>query len=320
MPAAMRLPCRAPALLALLLAAAPAAAQVSDADRATARALAQQGQEALESKAWAVAVERFGRADALVHAPTLMLGLARAEVGMGRWVAALEHYSRILREGVAPGSPPAWGKALQEAQKELAAFEPRVPAVLIEVKGAGAPTAKVSVDGTRVPAAALGVNRPVDPGRRTVRAEAEGYAPVEVVVDLGEGRIERVTLQIDQRVAAPPPLAPPPASPLKTIGFVGIGVGGAALVVGAIAGGMAMSKHGALASTCPNGHCTGQQSAIDSYNLVGGVSTAGFVAGGILVAAGVVLVLVAPKDPAPKEATVAPVIGAGFAGLQGRFR
>jgi hypothetical protein len=314
-------------LIAFLLLAAPAAAQVSDADRATARMLAQQGQEALESQDWAVAAERFARADALVHAPTLMLGQARAEVGRGRWIAALELYSRILREGVPAGSPAPWGKALQDAQKELAAFEPRVPAAVIELKGAGAATAKVSIDGTPVPAAAIGVNRPVDPGKRTLRAEAEGYAPVEVVMTFTERKVEKVTLQIDQPRATPSdasPPAPPPAapqsSPLKTIGFVGIGVGGAGLIMGAVTGAMALSKHGQLAQTCPNGHCTGQQSAIDSYNLVGNLSTAGFVAGGILAATGVVLVIVAPKDPAPKQAWLAPTIGAGYAGLQGMFR
>jgi hypothetical protein len=101
--------------------------------------------------------------------------------------------------------------------------------------------------------------------------------------------------------------------------LVGIAVGGAGLIVGAITGGIALSKHGALAQTCPNGHCTGQQSAIDSYNLMGGLSTGGFVAGGILAATGVVLVIVAPKD-APKEAWIVPAIGPGYAGLRGTFR
>jgi len=316
----------APSLvLAIVLLAAPAAAQVSNADRATARALAQQGQDALENKDWATAVERFSRADALVHAPTLMLALARAEVGQGSWVAALEHYSRIAREGVAPGSPPTWSKALQDAQKELAALEPRVPAVILRVEGAVG--ARVSLDGTPVPAAAIGVKRPVDPGKRTLRAEADGHLPAEVTVTLAEGQVETVTLQLEVAravppgVAPPPPLPPPPPghAPLKPIGFAGLGLGGAGLLMGAITGGLALGKHGALQKICPGGHCIDQQSAIDSYNLMGGLATAGFVAGGILAATGAVLVIAAPRDPPSEAVWIAPRIGLGSVGVEGRF-
>jgi hypothetical protein len=315
--------CTPSLLVALLLLAAPAAAEVSDADRATARMLAQQGQEALDAGDWATAAERFARADALVHAPTLLLALARAEVGQGRWLEALEHLHRIAREGVAPGAPLPWTRALQDAQKELTALEPRLPAAVIQLRGAGAPTARVTIDGVPVPAAALGINRPVDPGKRTLRAEAEGFVPVEVVVTFVEGTATPVPLVIDLPQpaphAAPPP--PPPAGrrSLAPIGFAGIGVGGAALLLGAVTGALALSKHGALASTCPGGHCTGQQSAIDSYDLMGTLSTAGFVAGGILAATGVVLVALPRSDPPPGEARVTPLVGPGFVGMRGSF-
>jgi hypothetical protein len=65
--------------------AAPAhAAEPSSADRATARTLAQQGYEALRDKQYAVAADRFSRANGLVRAPTLLRDLARAQVGLGR--------------------------------------------------------------------------------------------------------------------------------------------------------------------------------------------------------------------------------------------
>jgi hypothetical protein len=104
------------------------------------------------------------------------------------------------------------------------------------------------------------------------------------------------------------------------VGFAALGVGGAGLVAGAIAGGMALGKHGELAQICPEGHCTNQQSAIDSYNLAGTLSTAGFIAGGVLAATGVVLVIVAPREPSRSaQAWIAPVVGPGFAGARGSF-
>src|SRR3954447_24828622 len=92
--------------IALPLVITRAHADVPDADRATARELAEQGKEALDRRDFAVAEDRFRRADALIHAPTLLLGLARAEAGLGKFLAAQESYERILREGAAAGSPP----------------------------------------------------------------------------------------------------------------------------------------------------------------------------------------------------------------------
>src|SRR6266542_5174969 len=91
----------------LALAPVKASAEAPDADRTMARAMAEEGQDALERRDYRVAEDRFTRADALIHAPTLMLGLARAQAGLGKLVEAHESYQRILREGVKPGSPAA---------------------------------------------------------------------------------------------------------------------------------------------------------------------------------------------------------------------
>jgi hypothetical protein len=136
----------APLLVALSL-AAPAWADPSDADRATARALAQEGQSALEKQDFATAADRFARADALVHAPTLLLGRARALVGLGKLVEAQEAYERIVREGVAANAPAPFHVALEDAKKEVEAIAPRLAWVTISVRGADG--AAVTLDGTR---------------------------------------------------------------------------------------------------------------------------------------------------------------------------
>ena len=106
-------------ILALVLGASVARAEPSASDRATARVLADEAGEALDQKNYEVAADKFGRAEALVHAPSLLLGLARAQVGLRKFVEASENYQRIMREGVAPGAPPAFVKALHlEADTE----------------------------------------------------------------------------------------------------------------------------------------------------------------------------------------------------------
>jgi hypothetical protein len=101
---------------------------------------------------------------------------------------------------------------------------------------------------------------------------------------------------------------------------VGIGVGAAGLVMGAVTGGMAISKHNALGKACQGGHCPPDQfSSLDSYHLLANLADAGLIAGGVLAATGVVLVVAAPKPRPGREAWVAPVIGPGYVGAQGRF-
>ena len=92
-------------LVCAVLFTLPAWAEANEADRATARALALDGHDALKKKDYATAADRFSRADSLVHAPTLVVDWARALQGLGRFVEAHEKYELVLREGIPPGSP-----------------------------------------------------------------------------------------------------------------------------------------------------------------------------------------------------------------------
>src|SRR5580658_7740380 len=67
--------------------------------------------------------------------------------------------------------------------------------------------------------------------------------------------------------------------------------GGVGIATGAVAGVLAIGKHSTLAGECP-ADC--KQSDIDSYHAIGAISTAGFIAGGVLAGAGLVLILTAP--------------------------
>jgi hypothetical protein len=325
-------------LVGASLLASPAAADPSDADRATARALSVEAHRAFDRKDYAMAADRFARADALVHAPTLLLGVARAQAALGHLVAAQEAYSRIVREGVPPKAPPVFAKAVGDAKRELDALAPRVPGIVVVV--AGAPGAKVTIDGAEVPAAAVGVRRPVDPGTHVVAATADGFLATDKSVTVAERATLDVRLELRPApkpapapVAAPAPSPPPPQPPpppadppdrggaQRVAGFVALGLGVAGLGVGAVTGGLALGKHGELADACtlPGGKCPASAaSTLDAYGTLGTVSTIGFVAGGVLVAGGVTLLVTAPKR-APRDAWVAPVVGPAHVGLRGAF-
>ena len=332
------------AVAATLLLPGPAlAAGPSDADRATARALAAQGHQALDDGDYATAADRFARADALVHAPTLMLGLARAQAGLGKLVAANESLNRILREGVAPDAPKVFAEAVDNARKALAAIGPRLCWVTLTVSGAAGHEGdvKVLLDGAEVPSAAIGVPRAVDPGRHLAVVTLEGAGRAEATVSVTEGGSQTVLLVLKPEAGhtatttatagqrpepsnPPPPPPPPPASTSSTrmtLGFASLGVGGAGLIVGAVTGGLVLGMHGTLVAGCPQGRCPSDlQSKLDSYNHLGLASTVGFIAGGVLAGLGVVLVVTAPKNEKPMVGvTVIPTTGGGTFGAVGSF-
>jgi hypothetical protein len=328
------------ALLSAALLAQNASAEPSAADRATARTLAQEGQDALDAKRYSVSVDRFSRAEALVHAPTLLLGLARAQLGLGNLVEAQENYNRIIREGVASNAPRSWGKALADANKEVQTLSSRIPWVTINVNGPSAP--EVVVDTVAVPSASLGVRRAVNPGEHAIKASGEGYLPATKTITLGEGQSLSVTLDLEKAPAPPPPAptevaASTPAAPeapkptggaRKTLGFVALGVGGAGLITGAITGILAIQKHNTLNKVCSNGQCTQEifdlnKSTLNAYHAMTTTSTIGFIVAGVGVAAGTILLVTLPKSSSTQtganDGEVSAFIGWGSAGVKGTF-
>jgi hypothetical protein len=290
-----------PLVLAAWLTPGMAHALPSDADRATARALAREGYEAEKQGNYALAAERFVRAEALVPAPTLLLGLARAQVGLGKLVEAEETYQRILREGVQPGAPSPFAKALEDAKHEAPTLATRIAWVTVEVQGPATPM--VLVDGTAIPSAAFGVRRPYDPGPHTVHVSADGFAPADRAFVVAEGQAETVALAPSKLPDAPDPVepldapspAPPAAEPTPLgakLGIVALGLGGWGLLVGGVAGTLVLTKHASLSDVCPSGHCSPSESnELRQYDTLGTLSTAAIIGGACTAAAGVGLLL-----------------------------
>jgi hypothetical protein len=317
-----------------VLCARVALAAPTDSDRTTARELAREGYDALEQKNYAVAEDRFRRADALVHAPTTVVDHARALVGMGRLVEAYERYALAIREGVSSDAPASWKQAVSDAESEIEAVKPRLAWLVINIEGPKEPS--VTVDGREVPIASLGARRATDPGKRKVRVTADGFTSGGRIVMLKEGERQAITITLDRLEsvelpdAAPPPDAPSgqaaeSPSPLPWIAF---GIGGAGLAVGGVTGVMALGVRSDLADLCPSGECRPRdeseqarmQDDRSEYHTLGTVSGIGFGVGLAGVATGVVLLLTSPKAEVNANATsLTPVLGPGYVGIRGRL-
>ncbi|XYH92717.1 tetratricopeptide repeat protein [Sorangium sp. So ce1128] len=340
--------CSGLALGAPLTSAQPSrgSAQPSADDAAAALALGREGLEALEKKDYAAAAELFARADARYHAPTLVLGLARAQVGLGRLVAARETYQRIVHEGVPRGAPPHMAKAVEDAKQEMAALEARVPSILITVSGPADPT--VTLDGVPVAREALGQKRPVDPGEHTVRASASGYVAREMKLTIREGDAAAAPLVLmpepperrseparshgapaageAPRADAPPRQGGEPpdqgsqrgGSLRATLGVISLGAGIGALGMGAGMAGVALADDADLQELCPGFRCPSwEQSRVEGYDRARKLAVGALAAGGVCAGAGVTLLLASgDAEPAPLQRRFGQgLVGAGVSGL-----
>lgn len=282
-------------------------------DIAQARQLGQQAQAAYDAGNYAESEKLWNAAAKLYsQAPTLTLGLARTQAKLGHVVASQESYNKIIREWSNVASPPpAFKDALEAAKTEVGAVSAKVASVTLTVEGPASPV--VTIDGQTVPVAALGLKRPVDPGSHKVSATADGYKPAETTFSVAEGGTSAATLKMEKApdavVAGTPAPGPSPSEPgadtggskgsmNKTLAFVAFGVGGAGLVVGAITGAIALGKAGDLKDKCnADKACPPTESDnVDSYKSMGTISTVGFIVAGVGGAAGLVLLLTAPKD------------------------
>jgi hypothetical protein len=316
-------------LVCAVLFTLPAWAQANEADRATARALALEGHDALQKKDYATAADRFGRADSLVHAPTLVVDWARALQGLGRFVEAHEKYELVLREGIPDGSPKSWPRALEDAKKELDALKPRLAWVTVILKDP--PDASVKIDGVLVPPAAVGVKRAADPGFPEVSVSALGYEPFKQTVTVGPGEEKSLEVSLKKlpEVAAAPVADDAAYRPRqksgtrRAVSYVLLGVGAAGLTAGAATGGLALRKRSDLKSDCRGELCPSSSSKkISTYHLYGTVSAATLALGVAGLGTGLVLLLTEPKteETASAGLRVRPLLGLGVLGAEGTFQ
>jgi hypothetical protein len=343
---------------AWMLAATQAQAQVSAADRETARSMMQEGRELRDKGDLKGALQRFKSADDIMHVPTTSFEVARTQVALGMLVEALDTIAAIRRTPALSDDPTPFKDARVKADELDAQVEGKVPSLSITVSGgAEGETPAISVDGVSLPAASAGVPRKVNPGHHVVTARApSGQAKEEL--DVAEG--ERKDVQLVLASGGTPPGENPPSDQgpeaahniVHTPGpltYGGIIVGGIGLVGGAITGLMTLSKASAVKSECtgPNKTCTTAQgkSDLSAGNSLATISTIGFAVAGAGAAVAVVSLILGHKapeagsgnapsadpgatppgdEPAPSPTSeshfhVTPWVGLGSAGVFGTF-
>jgi hypothetical protein len=311
---------------------------MDDGIRAATRALVNRGIDRYDAGEYVEARRALLEAYQVVKVPTIALWAARASERLGNLVAAAELY----REALVMQPTELWvgdtqQRAQQEASAALSLVTARIASLKIVLDDTIPSSAEVTLDGTSVPWNALGVSRPVDPGdhivelklgrdrvtERVTLDEAEektlslrppGNSGANVASassptigapatpsNLAAATTANITLKQNQVATAPQ------ASPLRTIGWLGVAVGAVGLAWGGAAGAVVAYKHQQLMDDgCTSRQCFGSrfEDRVQSYRTWQLLSTAGFIAGGLGGAAGVTLLLTSPKATARPSAAL----------------
>jgi len=322
----------AAAVLAGLLALTPCQAraqqpgaaphEVTAADKETARALMDAADAKLAAGDARGALDAYVAADKIMGVPTTGLEVGRTQAKLSLLLEARDTLLRVTRYAQDASEPAAFTKARQEASTLAASLAARIPSLQVEVKGPQDDHAiAVTVDGVVLPAGMHRLPRKVNPGAKVIRVTAEGYKASEQAITLAEGEQRVATFALAALPA--PPAAPEPAglSPLVWIGF---GVGGAALVVGTITGGLSLSKTSDAKAQCADTICkAGAQDDIDAALLNANLSNVSFAVAAVGVVLGVVGIAISDEPPSeaqgPSAVRAKPWVGIGTVGLTGTF-
>ncbi len=317
------------------------AADGSAESKAAARDLAVDGIKLAQAGNCKDALPKLERAESLYHAVTILTWVGECQIKEGRLVEGTENLNKVVREELPANSPAAFSDAKKHAAALVAEASPRIGRLTLQIQPANLQNLQVTIDGRPYPTALIGAPGPTDPGTHEIVAQATGYKEARGTVELKDGAREEFSLTLEADPMAPVPADStaqnPPAeaapqdagasggSTQKTLGWIGVGVGAAALIGGGVTGGMAIGAKGSLADLCPSNTCTTDAGIqkLNEANSLATVSTVLFGAGGALVVAGVVLILTgqsdAPVSAKVGSATFEPRIGLGDVGVSGTF-
>jgi hypothetical protein len=335
----------APLTLSLAVVMIPVIARAQSAsDQAAATALFKQGRDLMAAGKYADACPKLAESQRLDPGAGTLLNLATCYEKNGQIASAWTTYQDAASAAQRAGE----AERVKAARAKVAALEPTLPTLTIVVPAAAdRPDLEIRRDGALVGRAAWGAPIPVDPGPHPLDASAPGKTPWHGQAQVG-GAGAKVSIEIpplaDAAATPPPALSAPPTpapaaaptappadsttpsssgSTQRLLGVITGGVGVVGIGVGSVFGAIAMGKNNSASGHCNGSVCDAPTvSTLNDARTDATVSTVAFAAGGVLLAAGVVLYLTAPKGAPTAGLILSPGAGGSVAGLtlQGGWR
>lgn len=329
------LPFLAASILGLtVLIASPRVAR-ADAD-ADAQDLFVRGRELRGKKDCGGAVALFRKANNLAPQRLGSLrNIAECEEELGHFASSRRAWLELGRGLLVTKDPGKYDGWSNDARDNAARLEPKVARLRVDLlvtrpEGEGPAQAgdgsTVTINGEVVPLALLGTVLEKDPGKYTVHAEAaSGEAPVEQEVSLVPGDSKDIRLKIKIKPKPKEVVYVERTSARRIAGYVTLGVGGASLIAAGVSLIVRQGALGDLEAACPGyetGPCpTSTQSVLSRGSTAATMTTIFGIAGGVLAAGGLTLVLASPDEkvpvgqaaklgpPPPPRVAISPTIG-----------
>lgn len=304
--------------MSVLLATPLAHAQQSQADK-----LFDEGAALMKENKFSEACPKFEASNKLDPQVGGFLWLADCFERNGQTASAYKTYKDAQKMAIEKKDKQQRDKV---AQKHIATIEPHLTKLTILAPSENKPDGlEVSRDGEKLGASDLGLAVPMDPGMHTVTATAPHFKTWEKKIDVsGDGNTVTVTVGPLEKEESSAPVAPPVEEGDPGFGFHvgGIVVGAAGLIAIGVGSALGLVAAGKLSDSNANGHCD----PADTCDAIGLdlrqqakdaalVSTILFIGGGVALAAGIVLFVVAPKKKHVGLAHITPAVGPGFYGL-----
>jgi hypothetical protein len=300
-----------------------AQADVSQEDKAAARALFDEARALAAESRYAEACPRFEESYRLDPGIGTQYNLAACYEQTGRTASAWSLFLQVA--SAAAGTSQTEREVL--ARQRAAALEPGLLRILLDVpRQSRVPGLLIRRDGSPLGQESWGVSQPWDPGQHLLSAEAPGYKTWSAKVHVGPEVTSVVIPRLEAEPRAQPVAGPPRASKvgsgitppapqqqaqrpgpgaLRISGLISAGVGVGSLVAGGVMARQASSAYDDSKTYCAGDLCMDRGLALREEAVTKGNIATGLVsAGGVLVATGIVLYLVAPADRTPARTAV----------------
>jgi len=311
---------------------APAGALAQSTDSAAAQSLFDQAKELMAAGHSSEACPKLEESQRLDPRSGTLINLARCYEETQHFASAWSRYLEAATSAKAAGNSEREAVARQRA----AALAPRLSKLVINVAPAlrDLPGLEITRDGVSVGEPAWGVALPSDGGDHLVVAKAPGYRPFETrAIIASSGQTMAVDVPaltaLPKSQAAPEPSfggeapvvrhveIPPPSTGMGAARVVGLLVGGlglASIGVGTAFAIISKSQHDVVVERCPTAVCNSPAAIIRGQDAIrnGNVATVLMIAGGVGLATGITLWIVAPSRSSSAQ------VGLGLGTIEAR--
>lgn len=260
---------------------APAARAVTETERAAARKMMAEGDEAASHGDLQAAESHYRGAHEVMHVPTTGLALARVLAQQGKLLEANSMALEVANSKPTQDESALMVQARQEAGALSAELLPQIPMLTLEVVP-GAANFTLEVDGRALSSAVSRKPLPLNPGRHVIKLQAPGFISQihEVLLIKGRRDVLQVGLipgQADAVQARPLPSTVAGGSEgadFNAWGWVATVGGGAVLAGGLVAGLVSANNASDIKDICEGTSCFAEQKAAIQDSLDSGRSLA----------------------------------------------